>query len=69
MLSDTDGMVVSNCVVVLDEIMLEEGGIAINKAIVHHLLSRLNDFNEWGLCATLKLAARYSPSRMTKDFR
>mmetsp|Transcript_6051 Transcript_6051/g.15407 ORF Transcript_6051/g.15407 Transcript_6051/m.15407 type:complete len:770 (+) Transcript_6051:275-2584(+) len=69
MLRDTDGMVVSNCVVVLDEIMLEEGGIAINKAIVHHLLSSLNDFNEWGLCATLKLAARYSPESDDERFQ
>ena len=41
---------VSNCMVVLNEIMLEEGGMAINQAIIHHLLGRINDFNEWGLC-------------------
>ena len=69
MLRDTDGMVVSNCVVVLDEIMLDEGGIAINKAIVHHLLGRLNDFNEWGLCASLKLVQRYVPESDDERFQ
>mmetsp|Transcript_7655 Transcript_7655/g.11522 ORF Transcript_7655/g.11522 Transcript_7655/m.11522 type:complete len:834 (-) Transcript_7655:328-2829(-) len=61
MLRDVDGTVVTNCIVVLDEIMLEEGGIAINTAIIHHLLGRLNDFNEWGLGAVLRLVTRYEP--------
>jgi len=61
MLRDVDGTVVTNCIVVLDEMMLEEGGIAINTAIIHHLLGRLNDFNEWGLGAVLRLVARYEP--------
>jgi hypothetical protein len=39
---------------VLNEIMLNDrdkgcGGMAINQALIHHLLGRLNDFNEWGL--------------------
>ena len=69
MIRDADGGVVANCIVVLDEIMLEEGGIAINAPIVHHLLSRLNDFNEWGLCWVLKLAARYKPASDEETFQ
>lgn len=68
MLQDVDGTVVTNCIVALDEIMLEEGGIAINTAIVHHLLGRLNDFNEWGLGAVLRLVARYEPESDEETF-
>ncbi|KAJ8608890.1 hypothetical protein CTAYLR_005297, partial [Chrysophaeum taylorii] len=68
MLRDVDGTVVTNCIVALDEIMLEEGGIAINTAIVHHLLGRLNDFNEWGLGAVLRLVARYEPESDEETF-
>jgi len=69
MLRDGDGTVVANCIVVLNEIMLDEGGIAINTAIVHHLLGRLNDFNEWGLCSVLKLVARYEPASDEETFQ
>lgn len=39
---------------VLNEIMLNDkdqgcGGMAINQPLIHHLLGRLGDFNEWGL--------------------
>lgn len=62
MLQDPDGGVVANCIMVLNEMMLEEGGMAVNQAIVHHLLERLNDFNEWGLHQVLELVTRYSPN-------
>ncbi|CAM9882399.1 unnamed protein product, partial [Choristocarpus tenellus] len=51
--------VVANCIVVLNEIMAEEGGMAINRAIVQHLLERLESFNEWGVCHVLALVSRY----------
>lgn len=50
--------VVANCVVVLNEIMSDAGGMATNTAIVHHLLGRLEDFNEWGVCHVLALVSR-----------
>lgn len=50
--------VVANCVVVLNEIMADAGGMATNRAIIHHLLSRLEDFNEWGVCHVLVLVSR-----------
>ena len=68
MLRDVDGSVVTNIIFALDEMMLEEGGIAINTAIIHHLLGRLNDFNEWGLGAILRLVARYEPSSDEETF-
>lgn len=44
--------------VVLNEIMADAGGMATNTAIVHHLLGRLEDFNEWGVCHVLALVSR-----------
>ncbi|CAN0349672.1 unnamed protein product [Hapterophycus canaliculatus] len=58
MLQDSDAQVVANCVVVLNEIMADAGGMATNTAIVHHLLGRLEDFNEWGVCHVLALVSR-----------
>ena len=49
---------VANCVVVLNEIMADAGGMATNTAIIHHLLGRLEDFNEWGVCNVLALVSR-----------
>jgi AP-4 complex subunit beta-1 len=67
MIQDVDGGVVANCIMVLNEIMLNDkeqgcGGMAVNQPLIHHLLGRLNDFNEWGLHQVLEVVARYSPS-------
>ncbi|CAM9160788.1 unnamed protein product [Scytosiphon promiscuus] len=62
MLQDSDAQVVANCVVVLNEIMADAGGMATNTAIVHHLLGRLEDFNEWGVCHVLALVSRHEPA-------
>lgn len=56
---------VANCVVVLNEIMADAGGMATNTAIVHHLLGRLEDFNEWGVCHILALVSRSALIPMT----
>ena len=44
MLRDSDASVVSNCIIVLEEIMAksEDGGMAINRAIMLHLLNRIH---------------------------
>ncbi|TMW59989.1 hypothetical protein Poli38472_000031 [Pythium oligandrum] len=62
MIRDRDPQVVSNCIIALNEIMADEGGIAINQQIVMHLLNRISDFNEWGQCNILHVIARYKPS-------
>uniref|UniRef100_A0AAV1U761 AP complex subunit beta n=1 Tax=Peronospora matthiolae TaxID=2874970 RepID=A0AAV1U761_9STRA len=59
MIRDRDPQVVSNCLVALNEIMADEGGIAINQPIVMHLLGRITDFNEWGQCNILQIVAKY----------
>lgn len=68
MIRDRDPQVVSNCLVALNEIMADEGGIAINQQIVLHLLSRISDFNEWGQCNILQLVARYQPASPDEVF-
>ena len=40
MLRDNDPVVMVNCLRALEEILKEEGGVAVNKAIAHHLLNR-----------------------------
>ncbi|CAM9231598.1 unnamed protein product [Chrysoparadoxa australica] len=61
MIQDPDALVVCNCITVLDEIMADEGGMAINRAIVLHLLGKMSSFNEWGVCHVLALVCRYKP--------
>jgi hypothetical protein len=56
-----DGQVVANAISALNELMAEEGGLAVNKAIIHHLLNRIKDFSEWGQCLVLDLVAKYTP--------
>lgn len=41
LLRDPDPVVMVNCLRALEEILKEEGGVAINKPITHHLLNRL----------------------------
>ncbi|GMI41643.1 hypothetical protein TeGR_g8390, partial [Tetraparma gracilis] len=62
MLRDPDPMVVTNCIAVLNELMLASGGMAVNRPIMLHLLNRLGDFTEFGLGEVLGLLARYTPA-------
>lgn len=41
LLRDSDPVVMVNCLRALEEILKDEGGVAINKPITHHLLNRL----------------------------
>lgn len=62
MLRDKDAVVVSNCILALNEILADEGGIAINQAIIYHLLNRLKEFNEWTTSVILETTAKYNPT-------
>ena len=68
MLRDRDPQVVANCVCALDEILHAEGGMVINKQIIHHLLNRIKDFNEWSQCLVLERVARYKPDTQQETF-
>ncbi|XP_065187426.1 AP-4 complex subunit beta-1-like [Sycon ciliatum] len=62
MLRDTDPQVICNCVIALDEMLANEGGIVVNKSIAHHLLNMLKDFNEWSQSLILRVLSRYKPA-------
>ncbi|XP_037629648.1 AP-4 complex subunit beta-1 [Sebastes umbrosus] len=61
LLRDPDPVVMVNCLRALEEILKEEGGVAINKPITHHLLNRLKDSDVWGQCEILRILERYRP--------
>ena len=61
MLRDQDSQVVTNCLTALNEIMADEGGMAVNNQIVTFLLNRLTEFNEWGQCVMLETVSQYRP--------
>eukprot|EP00163_Fabomonas_tropica_P026258 TRINITY_DN4741_c1_g2_i1.p1 TRINITY_DN4741_c1_g2~~TRINITY_DN4741_c1_g2_i1.p1 ORF type:complete len:735 (+),score=210.81 TRINITY_DN4741_c1_g2_i1:45-2207(+) len=61
MLRDKDPQVVTNAFSVLNEMTEDEGGIQLNKAIVHHVLNRLSEFNEWSQCYLLDVLVKYQP--------
>eukprot|EP00698_Gefionella_okellyi_P015847 TRINITY_DN4498_c0_g1_i1.p1 TRINITY_DN4498_c0_g1~~TRINITY_DN4498_c0_g1_i1.p1 ORF type:complete len:763 (-),score=163.79 TRINITY_DN4498_c0_g1_i1:884-3139(-) len=61
MLRDKDPAVISNCVMALNEILYQEGGMAVNKLIIYHLLNKIRTFNDWGQVAVLETLLKYTP--------
>uniref|UniRef100_A0A674PG85 Adaptor related protein complex 4 subunit beta 1 n=1 Tax=Takifugu rubripes TaxID=31033 RepID=A0A674PG85_TAKRU len=61
LLRDPDPVVMVNCLRALEEILKEEGGVAINKPIAHHLLNRLKETDVWGQCEVLRILQHYRP--------
>jgi len=64
MIRDHDAAVVTNCIIVLNEVMSSgpHGGMALNRAIILHLLNRLREFSEFGIVIILDLVSRYIPA-------
>lgn len=63
MLHDVDAVVVTNVIIVLEELLLEQGGMDISQEIVLGLLNRISEFNEWGLNLVLDVVvSRYVPA-------
>jgi len=71
MLRDPDASVVANCILVLEELMGKgpDGGMAINRAIMLHLLNRLGEFSEFGVLSVLDLVPRYIPANEEEGFQ
>jgi len=61
MMRDREPQVVINCISTLNEILADEGGIAVNQAIIHYVLNRLREFNDWGQCIVMELVTKYTP--------
>uniref|UniRef100_A0A7S3L4E5 AP complex subunit beta n=1 Tax=Amphora coffeiformis TaxID=265554 RepID=A0A7S3L4E5_9STRA len=71
MLRDPDASVVCNCIIVLNEVMQKSpnGGMAINRAIMLHLLNRIHDFNEFAKVQVLELVPRYIPANEEEGYQ
>ena len=67
MLRDPDASVVSNSIIVLNEVM--PNGMAINRAIMLHLLNRIHEFSEFGIIEVLELIPRYIPANDEEGFQ
>ncbi len=59
MIADKDPQVIVNAVVVLEEVLRSEGGIAINEELMLHLYNSLHLLPEWGQCYILQIALKY----------
>ena len=71
MLRDVDASVVANAITVLDEVMAQSpnGGMAINRAIMLHLLNRIHEFSEFDQVKVLELVPRYIPANADEGFQ
>jgi len=71
MLRDVDPTVVANVIRVLNEVMAktENGGMAINRAIMLHLLNRIHEFTEFDLVCVLELVPRYIPANADEGYQ
>jgi AP-4 complex subunit beta-1 len=61
MIKDSDPMVVSNTLFVLNEILRDTGGITVTNKMINHLLNFISEFNEWGQNIILELISKYKP--------
>ena len=66
-----DASVVVNCAIVLNEVMKKSpaGGMAINRAIMLHLLNRIHEFNELAKVQILELVPRYIPANEDEGYQ
>ena len=68
MLNDVDASVVTNALMVLDEINMTKGGIDVTSELLMSLLNRMSEFSEWGLGIILDLVSRYYPKSEDETF-
>ncbi len=61
LLKDPHKSVVMCAINVLNEIMVEEGGMAINSKIIIYLMNRFEDFDNYGKQTILGLLVKYKP--------
>jgi len=68
MLTDRESLVVINALNTINEVEKENGGVQADGKTVLPLLKRIREFNEWGQCVILEVAARYQPSNQQEMF-
>lgn len=62
LIRDNDASVSVNAIVALNEILLNEGGIAFNRRMVIYLLNRIDQYNEFAQSKVFELVAKYTPT-------
>lgn len=60
--------VATNAVCALNEIMIEDGGMAINSKIITYLLSRIEKYDDYGKSIIQETTSRYTPKNETEMF-
>ncbi|KNA01992.1 adapter-like protein complex 4 beta 1 subunit [Plasmodium vivax North Korean] len=60
-LLDKDSQCIINAVHALNEILVDEGGLKVNKEIIFNMLNKISTFNEWGKCVVLNIVSTYIP--------
>ncbi|SBT75380.1 AP-4 complex subunit beta, putative [Plasmodium ovale] len=60
-LLDKDSQCIINSVHALNEILIDEGGLKVNKEIIFNMLNKMSTFNEWGKCVVLNIVSTYIP--------
>lgn len=61
LIRDPDPTVSINAILALNEILDEEGGIAINRKMVIYLLNRIHQYTEFGQSTIFDVVSRYQP--------
>ncbi|CAI9716867.1 AP-4 complex subunit beta-1 isoform X1 [Octopus vulgaris] len=68
LIRDPDPIVVVNCLMALEEILKDEGGVVINQKMSYHLLITLPKFTNWGRTYVLSLLKKYVPKSEDEVF-
>ena len=68
MLRDNDGLVCTNALAVLMEVLVDDGGVQVNKSILFFLLNRVRDLSEWQQPLVLDLVLKYTPTSEDEMF-
>lgn len=61
LLSDKDTLVIVNAILALETILVDEGGVVVNRAIAQHLIRRYKDWTPGQLQVVLGVLCRYKP--------
>ena len=65
---DPDPIVMVNCLVVLEDILQDEGGIVLNKNMVYYILNKMSSFTAWGIAYALQILKKYVPKTEDEIF-
>ena len=61
LIRDTDSNVSLNAILTLNELLEDEGGIAINRRMIIYLLNRISQYTEFGQSTIFDLVSKYQP--------